>query len=196
MYYMPVLMSRVGFDSDQSVFTSLIGGGALRLGTIPAIFYIERYGGRFWAIAILQGFFIRLMIIDLGYLIPVTNTGAASGVYITGLIIYEGFFGSYACLTWVIPSEVHPTYLRSYRMTTSDVMLFLCSFIVTYNFAAMESTMTKIQRGSGQSILTVINDCPLLLVIILPMFWVLLMLGSFAMYISCNLVYNTVSILW
>jgi hypothetical protein len=148
MYYMSVLMSQVGFGSEQSVFTSLVGGGALLLGTIPAIFYIERYGGCFWAIAMLPVFFIRLMIIGLGYLIPITNNGAALGVYITGLIIYEEFFSLYACLTWAIPSEVHPTYLRSYRMTTSDVMLFLSSIIVTYNFATMESTMTKIRRGS------------------------------------------------
>jgi sugar porter (SP) family MFS transporter len=149
MYYMSVLMSQVGFDSEKSVFMSLVGGGALLLGTIPAIFYMERFGRRFWAIAMLPGFFIGLMIIGLGYLIPPTNIGAASGVYITGLIIYEGFFGSYACLTWVIPSEVYPTYLRSYGMTTSDAMLFLCSFIVTYNFASMESAMSKIGLTLG-----------------------------------------------
>jgi Sugar (and other) transporter len=54
-----------------------------------------------------------------------------------------GFFGSYACLTWVIPSEVYPTYLRSYGMTTSDALLFLASFIVTYNFSAMQTAMTR-----------------------------------------------------
>jgi MFS family permease len=128
---------------------SLVGGGALLLGTIPAIFYMERFGRRFWAIAMLPGFFIGSMIISFGYLIPTSNTGEASGVYITGLIIYEGFFGSYACLTWVIPSEVYPTYLRGYGMTTADAMLFLCSFIVTYNFAAMESAMTKIDLTIG-----------------------------------------------
>src|ERR1700753_410176 len=43
----------------------------------------------------------------------------------------------------VIPSEVYPTYLRSYGMTTSDALLFLASFIVTYNFSAMETAMTR-----------------------------------------------------
>jgi hypothetical protein len=30
-----------------------------------------------------------------------------------------------------------------YGMTTSDATLFLCSFIVTYNFSAMEKAMTR-----------------------------------------------------
>lgn len=42
----------------------------------------------------------------------------------------------------VVPSEVYPTYLRSYGMTTSDALLFLVSFIVTYNFSAMRDAMT------------------------------------------------------
>ncbi|TWU76026.1 hypothetical protein ED733_007217 [Metarhizium rileyi] len=43
----------------------------------------------------------------------------------------------------VVPSEVYPTYLRSYGMTTSDTPLFLASFIVTYNFTAIEEAMTR-----------------------------------------------------
>src|ERR1700742_725330 len=49
----------------------------------------------------------------------------------------------------VIPSEVYPTYLRSYGMTTSDALLFLASFIVTYNFSAMQDAMTKTGLALG-----------------------------------------------
>lgn len=99
MYYMATLMNQVGFDSKQS-FMSLVGGGSLLLGTLPAIFYMERFDRRFWACAMLPGFFIGLLIIGCSYLIdPNTNVHGAEGCYITGLILYEGFFGSYACLT-------------------------------------------------------------------------------------------------
>jgi sugar porter (SP) family MFS transporter len=148
-YYMATLMQQVGFDDKQSVFMSLVGGGSLLLGTIPAILYMEKFGRRFWACAMLPGFFIGLVIIGCSYLIPLSNKAGAQGTYITGLIIYEGFFGSYACLTWVIPSEVYPTYLRSYGMETSDVTLFLCSFLVTYFFAEMQSAMTNIGLALG-----------------------------------------------
>ena len=144
MYYMSVLMSQIGFDDQKANYMSLVGGGSLLLGTIPAIFFMETCGRRFWAIMMLPGFFVGLVLIGIGYNIPLdTHTMAAEGCYLAGLIIYMGFFGSYACLTWVIPSEVYPTYLRSYGMTTSDALLFLASFVVTYNFAAMEEAMTR-----------------------------------------------------
>ncbi|KAF7870155.1 uncharacterized protein EAF02_009345 [Botrytis sinoallii] len=148
-YYMATLMQQVGFSDKEAVFMSLVGGGALLIGTIPAILYMEKFGRRFWAIAMLPGFFIGLVIIGCSYLIPLTNKAGSQGTYITGLILYEGFFGSYACLTWVIPSEVYPTYLRSYGMETSDTMLFLCSFLVTYFFAEMQKAMSNIGLTLG-----------------------------------------------
>eukprot|EP00871_Galdieria_phlegrea_P003518 jgi/Galph1/4167/GphlegSOOS_G2842.1 len=149
MYYMSVLMHQIGFSSKKSVFMSLVGGGSLLLGTIPAILWMDRFGRRVAAITLLPGFFIGLLIIGLGYLIPIDNVHSAEAAYLVGLILYMGFFGSYACLTWVLPSEVYPTYLRSYGMTSSDATLFLCAFIVTYNFSRMEHAMTKIGLTLG-----------------------------------------------
>jgi sugar porter (SP) family MFS transporter len=150
MYYMSVLMQGIGFNDKDSVFMSLVGGGALMLGTIPAVLYMERFGRRYWANAMLPGFFIGLLLVGVGYQIPIDkHQKLAEGLYLTGIILYMGFFGSYACLTWVIPSEVFPTYLRHYGMTTSDANLFLCSFIVTYNFTRMMESMTRIGLTLG-----------------------------------------------
>lgn len=164
MYYMSVLMHQIGFNAEDSNYMSLVGGGALLLGTIPAVFLMETCGRRFWAIMMLPGFFFGLVLIGISYQFNVeTHLMAAEGFYLTGLIIYMGFFGSYACLTWgksweslhiiiymtltkysiVVPSEVYPTYLRSYGMTTSDALLFLASFVVTYNFTSMQKAMTS-----------------------------------------------------
>ncbi|KAF3400168.1 Inositol transporter 1 [Penicillium rolfsii] len=150
MYYMSTLMTNIGFDDKTSVFMSLIGGGSLLIGTIPAVMYMERFGRRYWANVMLPGFFVGLILVGVGYTIDYTKyPAAAQGVYLTGIILYMGFFGSYACLTWVVPSEVFPTYLRSYGMTTADANLFLCSFIVTYNFTRMMESMTRIGLTLG-----------------------------------------------
>jgi sugar porter (SP) family MFS transporter len=144
MYYMSVLMNQIGFDREKANYMSLVGGGSLLVGTIPAVFLMERYGRRFWANTMLPGFFIGLVVIGVSYQIPLeTNLQGAEACYLIGLILYMGFFGCYACLTWVVPSEVYPTYLRSYGMTTSDALLFLASFVVTYNFSAMQEAMTR-----------------------------------------------------
>ncbi|KAF2766205.1 MFS sugar transporter-like protein [Teratosphaeria nubilosa] len=147
MYYMSVLMAQIGFNKFDANYMSLVGGSSLLLGTIPAIFLMETCGRRFWAIATLPGFFIGLVLVGVSY--HVNSIAGKEGVYLTGLIIYELFFGCYACLTWVIPSEVYPTYLRSYGMTTSAAWLFLSSFIVTYNFDAMQNAMTKTGLALG-----------------------------------------------
>ncbi|KAF1835764.1 plastidic glucose transporter 4 [Decorospora gaudefroyi] len=147
MYYMSVLMSQVGFDTYDATYMSLVGGGALLIGTIPAIFLMETCGRRFWAIAMLPGFFLGLVLVGISY--HINSLSGTLGVYLAGLVLYELFFGSYAALTWVIPSEVYPTYLRSYGMTTSTGWLFLSSFIVTYNFTGMQKAFTKTGLALG-----------------------------------------------
>ncbi|KAL5000853.1 general substrate transporter [Aspergillus recurvatus] len=150
MYYMSVLMNQIGFSEENANYMSLVGGGALLLGTIPAIFLMESFGRRFWAIVTLPGFLIGLILIGASYQVDLkTDLMTVEALYLTGLIVYQGFFGCYACLTWVVPSEVYPTYLRSYGMTTSDALLFLMSFIVTYNFTAMQDAMGKTGLSLG-----------------------------------------------
>ncbi|KAF1851854.1 MFS sugar transporter-like protein [Cucurbitaria berberidis CBS 394.84] len=147
LYYMSVLMSQVGFNTYDATYMSLVGGGALMIGTIPAIFLMETCGRRFWAIAMLPGFFIGLVLVGVSY--QIKSFEGTLGVYLTGLILYELFFGSYAALTWVIPSEVYPTYLRSYGMGTSTGWLFLSSFIITYNFTGMQQAFTRTGLSLG-----------------------------------------------
>lgn len=142
---MSVLMSQIGFNTVDATYMSMVGGGALFLGTIPAILYMEKFGRRFWANTMLPGFFIGLVIIAASYMIPLNpeTQHKVEGLYITGLILYMGFYGPYACLTWVIPSEVYPTYLRSYGMMFSDGAVNLGNFIITFTFTDMQKAMTK-----------------------------------------------------
>lgn len=150
MYYMSTLMTNIGFDKKTSVFMSLVGGASLMFGCIPAVIYMERFGRRYWGNTMIPGFFVGLILVGAGYTIDYTaHPALAQGLYLTGIILYMGFFGSYACLTWVVPSEVFPTYLRHYGMTTADANLFLCSFIVTYNFTRMMDSMTRIGLTLG-----------------------------------------------
>ncbi|GMM34848.1 hypothetical protein DASC09_021730 [Saccharomycopsis crataegensis] len=142
LYYLSTVMHAIGFDTKNSVFMSLVGGGSLLIGTIPAILWMDKCGRRFWANFCLPWFFIGLVLVGIGYLLP-TTTAASKGLYLTGVILYMIFFGSYSTLTWVTPAEVFPTYLRSYGTTITSTMLYLWSFIITYNFSSMFDKMTK-----------------------------------------------------
>ncbi|RAL58322.1 hypothetical protein DID88_006434 [Monilinia fructigena] len=87
-YYMATLMSQVGFDDKQAVFMSLVGGGALLIGTIPAILYMEKFGRRFLGNCYASRFLHRpshywMLILD-----SFIQQGWLAGTYITGLILY------------------------------------------------------------------------------------------------------------
>lgn len=142
MYYMSDLMAAIGFSEKNSVFMSLVGGGSLLLGTIPAILWMDRFGRRVWGYNIV-GFFIGLVLVGVGYRFnPVTEKAKAEGIYLSGIIIYFLFFGSYSTLTWVIPSESFDLKTRSLGMTICSTFLYLWSFTVTYNFAKMKTAFT------------------------------------------------------
>ncbi|GME76420.1 unnamed protein product [Ambrosiozyma monospora] len=142
MYYMSTLMASIGFSTKNSVFMSLVGGASLLLGTIPAILWMDKCGRRFWCNFCLPGFFVGLIFLGVSYQVPITAP-AAKGLYLTGVILYMGFFGSYSTATWVVPTEVFPNYLRSYGMTVSSGGLFLWTFVITYNFNDMFDKFTK-----------------------------------------------------
>lgn len=142
MYYMSTLMQQIGFDDKQSVAMSMVGGAALLLGTIPAILWMDRFGRRTWAMTIVI-FAVGLVLVGVGYRINIqTNLAAAEGVYLTGLILYNIAFGSYAALTWVLPSESFSLGTRSIGMTIASVLLYTFAFTVTYNFEKMQDAMS------------------------------------------------------
>ena len=85
-------MKQIGFDSKTSVFMSLVGGGSLLLDTIPGVLYMEKFGLRFWVLMTLPCFFVGVLLIGISY--HMNSLVATEGLYLTGLILYNGFFGS------------------------------------------------------------------------------------------------------
>ena len=148
MYNMSNLMAKMNFDDRSSVLMSMVGGGALFLGTIPAVFTMDRFGRRVWAQNIVV-FIVGLVLVGVGYLYTdksmeyfEANKATALGLFFSGLVIYMAFFGAYSCLTWVVPAESFSFQTRSQGMAICSTFLYLWSFIVTYNFAGMQKAMT------------------------------------------------------
>lgn len=84
MYYMSVLMNQVGFDKVTSNYMALVGGGSLLIGTIPAIFLMETCGRRFWAIAMLPGFLVGLVLVGVSY--QIESLQGTLGTYFTSTL--------------------------------------------------------------------------------------------------------------
>lgn len=149
LYNMSKLMKNVGFNDFKSVCMSIPAAVALMFGTIPAILWMDKFGRRPWAQNIC-GFFVGLILVGVGSLFidgeagVTPNTTTALGLSLTGIYLYMGFFGTYACLTWVLPAESFNLRTRSQGMAICSAFLYLWSFIVTYNFADMTKAMKYI----------------------------------------------------
>lgn len=66
LYYMSVLLHQIGFNTYDATYMSLVGGGALLIGTIPAIFLMETCGRRFWYVLYLESLRKPLLITSKG----------------------------------------------------------------------------------------------------------------------------------
>eukprot|EP00871_Galdieria_phlegrea_P003323 jgi/Galph1/3992/GphlegSOOS_G2653.1 len=141
VYYIGVLFKELGFSAEKSVYMSLVGGGSLMAGTIPAILLLDKWGRRMVGIGPSIVVFLGCIIIGCSFL--ATSTKAYEGVYIWGLVTYELFSGSFQSLPWLTFAEVYPTYLRSFGMTVADAFIYLWAFTVTYNFTGMRHAMTN-----------------------------------------------------
>ena len=87
MYYMGMVMNNIGFSNKNDVFMSLVGcwarswcctwkNSGVATGPTPC-----------------SQFFIGLLLVGIGYQIPLAeHPKVAEGVYLTGLILYMGFF--------------------------------------------------------------------------------------------------------
>jgi len=85
VYYIGVLFKELGFSAEKSVYMSLVGGGSLMAGTIPAILLLDKWGRRIVGSSIVV--FLGCIIIGCSFLAK--NTKSYEGVYIWGLITYE-----------------------------------------------------------------------------------------------------------
>ncbi|KAK4526883.1 hypothetical protein GAYE_SCF29G4801 [Galdieria yellowstonensis] len=85
VYYIGVLFKELGFSVEKSVYMSLVGGGSLMAGTIPAILLLDKWGRRMVGSSIVV--FLDCIIIGCSFLAK--NTKTYEGVYIWGLITYQ-----------------------------------------------------------------------------------------------------------
>jgi len=149
VYYMSTLMEETGFTPEHAVYMSLVGGGALLLGTIYALFIIDRVGRRMVAIPNITIIFLGVIWVGFSFLTPKDKVRTMQGAYISGVIFYELGMGPFSVLSWVTPAEVFPTYLRSYGMMACDGAVFLFAWIITYNFTGMRKAMTSTGLFTG-----------------------------------------------
>lgn len=147
-YYQATLMEATGLSPLNAVYSSLIGGGAMFLSTLPVVFLIDRLGRRTMALTFIPGVCAGLFI--TGFSFMATTLSTRLGVYLTGMIIFTVFWSlAVGAGPWVVASEVYPSYLRSYGVSIAALSDWVGTFVTTYPFQKMAATMTSTGVFSG-----------------------------------------------
>lgn len=140
-YYQATLMEATGLSPLDAVYSSLIGGGAMFLSTIPVVLLIDRLGRRTMALTFIPGVCVGLFITGFSFL--ATTLSARLGTYLTGMILFTAFWSlGVGAGPWVVASEVYPSYLRSYGVSIAATSDWVGTFITTYPFQQMSVAMT------------------------------------------------------
>ncbi|KAJ2980349.1 hypothetical protein NQ176_g2694 [Zarea fungicola] len=141
-YYQATLMRATGLSPQNAVYSSLIGGGAMFLSTIPVIFLIDRLGRRTMALTFIPGACVGLFITGVSFL--ATGLAPRLGLYLTGMITFTVFWSlGLGAGPWVVASEVYPSYLRSYGVSIAALADWTGTFVTTYPFQKMAVAMTS-----------------------------------------------------
>ena len=141
-YYQASLMEATGLSPQNAVYSSLIGGGAMFLATIPAIYLMDRLGRRTLTLSLMPGVCIGLIITGVSFLPK--SLGTRLGVYLFGMITYTVFWAAgLGPAPWTFASEAYPTYMRSYGISIAALCDWTGTFITTYSFKQMSAAMTS-----------------------------------------------------
>ncbi|CDW81272.1 inositol transporter 1-like [Stylonychia lemnae] len=176
MYFGPDILQKSGFgdESDPSslLVASLPLAGMNALGTLIAIFYIDKLGRRYILIRMVPFIGFSLLIISLGLGLKgfgdELERDAGKWVSLTGILLYLAFFSiSLGCTPWTINSEIYPLHLRgagnSVSTTTNWVSNYLVSqffLIVTKTTAGQVATFIAIALCCGFAWIFIYYLCP------------------------------------
>jgi SP family galactose:H+ symporter-like MFS transporter len=107
------------------------------LGTLIAIFYIDKLGRRYILLRMVPFIGASLLVISLGLgLKGYANTDeiadAGKWVSLTGILLYLAFFSvSLGCTPWTINSEIYPLHLRGAGNSVSTTTNWVSNYVVS-----------------------------------------------------------------
>mmetsp|Transcript_17759 Transcript_17759/g.26899 ORF Transcript_17759/g.26899 Transcript_17759/m.26899 type:complete len:553 (+) Transcript_17759:51-1709(+) len=138
--YAPLIFSDLD-DSDFSI--TLWIGGVKFLTTVAVICSIEYRGRRFLMLfgtfAIVIGQFLVAFAFSIGNAIEGDTTESAMTCGFIGILaVVFGYSVSFGPLSWVIISEMFPSYIRGRALGGSTVVNYVCATLVTSTFLSME----------------------------------------------------------
>ncbi|KAJ7858533.1 general substrate transporter [Mycena olivaceomarginata] len=138
LHFLPETLTHAGFSVPQAVFYSGICSVFYLLGTLPAIFYVDKIGRRPFLLVGSVALALSLSVVGALKLCierwptKLSIMGGARGV-VVGMSVYFFFFAStWGPVPWLLSAELFPLKVRAKGMAITTVSDWLFEFVVAF----------------------------------------------------------------
>ncbi|KAK4528165.1 hypothetical protein GAYE_SCF51G6099 [Galdieria yellowstonensis] len=140
-YYMAILLKSLGLTSHESDYVQMPIGFWSFCWTIPAYYWLDRYGRRSMLLISFPIFMIGELI--AGSSIYVANTNQRAAGFIIGMLIfYLGFQIGISPVAWVTNGEIYELHLRNHGMAWASALLLGSLALSTLLFSKQVAAFT------------------------------------------------------
>ena len=130
LYYAPEIFKNVGFDTNASLFQTIIVGAVNLLFTVVAILTVDRQGRK--PLQIIGALVMAVAMFALGGALALQIKGVLA--LLCMLLYIAGFAVSWGPVVWVLLSEIFPNQVRGKAMAVAVAAQWIANFIVSWTF--------------------------------------------------------------
>jgi SP family xylose:H+ symportor-like MFS transporter len=130
LYYAPEIFKNVGFDTNASLFQTIIVGAVNLIFTVVAIFTVDRLGRK--PLQVIGALVMAVAMLVLGCAFAMQIKGVMA--LLCMLLYIAGFAVSWGPVVWVLLSEIFPNQVRGKAMAVAVAAQWIANFIVSWTF--------------------------------------------------------------
>jgi SP family xylose:H+ symportor-like MFS transporter len=130
LYYAPEIFKNVGFDTNASLFQTIIIGAVNLLFTVVAILTVDRLGRK--PLQVAGALVMAMAMFALGGAFALQIKGVIA--LLCMLLYIAGFAVSWGPVVWVLLSEIFPNQVRGKAMAVAVAAQWIANFIVSWTF--------------------------------------------------------------
>ena len=130
LYYAPEIFRNVGFDTNASLFQTIIVGAVNLIFTVVAILTVDKLGRK--PLQIIGALVMAVAMFALGGAFALQVKGVMA--LLCMLLYIAGFAVSWGPVVWVLLSEIFPNQVRGKAMAVAVAAQWIANFIVSWTF--------------------------------------------------------------
>jgi SP family xylose:H+ symportor-like MFS transporter len=132
----------VGFDTNASLFQTIIVGAVNLVFTVVAIVTVDKYGRK--PLQIIGALIMAVAMIALGAAFALQIKGVVA--LLCMLFYIAGFAVSWGPVTWVLLSEIFPNQIRGKAMAVAVAAQWIANFLVSWTFPILNDNPNLLNK--------------------------------------------------